>query len=66
MGTKLDLRDCLETIEQLRERRHAPIATMQGLAMAKEIREYNYQFTDICIIKALKISSSSLIVLYIA
>uniref|UniRef100_A0A914XS03 Ras-related C3 botulinum toxin substrate 1 n=1 Tax=Plectus sambesii TaxID=2011161 RepID=A0A914XS03_9BILA len=42
VGTKLDLRECLDTIEKLRERRYAPIATMQGLAMAKEIRAAKY------------------------
>jgi len=42
VGTKLDLRDDLATIEKLRERRMSPITYAQGLAMQKDIKAVKY------------------------
>ncbi|KAF8603979.1 hypothetical protein BDV93DRAFT_555992 [Ceratobasidium sp. AG-I] len=42
VGTKLDLREDQATIEKLRERRMAPIAYQQGVAMAKDIGAVKY------------------------
>jgi len=42
VGTKLDLREDGATIEKLRERRMAPIAYQQGLAMSKDIGAVKY------------------------
>jgi len=41
VGTKLDLRDEKETIEKLKDKKLAPITYPQGLALAKEIGQYN-------------------------
>uniref|UniRef100_A0A1I8B0L5 Rac family small GTPase 2 n=1 Tax=Meloidogyne hapla TaxID=6305 RepID=A0A1I8B0L5_MELHA len=41
-GTKLDLREDPKTVEKLRERRLAPISTVQGHQMAKDIKAVKY------------------------
>lgn len=38
----MDLREDPKTLEKLRERRLAPVSTVQGLQMAKEIRAWKY------------------------
>jgi len=42
VGTKLDLREDVATIERLRERRMAPIAYSQGVQMARDIKAVKY------------------------
>ena len=42
MGTHLELRDDMETIEKLREKRLAPITYPQGLLLQKEISAVKY------------------------
>jgi small GTP-binding protein len=42
VGTKLDLRDDMETIERLNEKNQAPITFSQGMAMAEKIRAIKY------------------------
>lgn len=42
VGTKLDLRDDEETISKLTERKQAPIAYSQGVALAREIGAVKY------------------------
>ena len=42
VGTKLDLRDDLDTIEKLREKRLTPITAKQGEAMAIEMAAFKY------------------------
>jgi len=42
IGTKLDLREDMATIEKLRERRMAPIQYQQGVAMARDIGAVKY------------------------
>ena len=42
MGTKLDLRDDEKTIEELKEKRLAPITYQQGLQMMEEIGAVKY------------------------
>ena len=42
VGTKLDLRDDMKTLEKLKERKLQPITYPQGLAMAKEIASVKY------------------------
>eukprot|EP01136_Pigoraptor_vietnamica_P037303 Opistho-1_new@105094 len=42
VGTKLDLREDKDAIEKLKEKKLAPIAYTQGLAMAKEIGSNKY------------------------
>lgn len=42
VGTKLDLRDDKETLDKLRDKKLAPIAFPQGLAMMKEIGAIKY------------------------
>jgi len=42
VGTKLDLREDVATVNKLRERRMAPIAYPQGMAMSKDIGAVKY------------------------
>ncbi len=42
VGTKLDLRDDKEQIEQLKREKESPISFPQGLRMMKEIRARKY------------------------
>jgi len=42
VGTKLDLREDRETVEKLREKKLAPIATTSALQMAKELAAVKY------------------------
>ena len=42
VGTKLDLREDIETIEKLKDKRLAPITRPQGLAMAKDMGAIRY------------------------
>jgi len=42
VGTKLDLRDDKEVIQELKVRNQAPIKTEQGIAMAKQIGAVKY------------------------
>ena len=42
VGTKLDLREDEETIEELKEKRLAPVTYPQGLAMAKDVGAAKY------------------------
>jgi len=42
VGTKLDLREDVATVNKLRERRMAPITYPQGVAMAKDINAVKY------------------------
>ena len=42
VGTKLDLRDDEKTIEELKEKRLAPITYQQGLQMMEEIGAVKY------------------------
>ena len=42
VGTKLDLRDDKETIEELKKRRQAPVTYAQGLKMGKEVGAVKY------------------------
>ena len=42
VGTKLDLRDDVETVERLREKRLQPISEQKGHALATELRGYKY------------------------
>ena len=42
VGTKLDLRDDEKTIEELEEKRLAPITYQQGLQMMEEIGAVKY------------------------
>ena len=51
VGTKLDLRDDKETIEELKEKEQMPITFPQGLAMMKEIGAIKYLGMTIIIIK---------------
>jgi Ras-related C3 botulinum toxin substrate 1 len=41
-GTKLDLRNCPETLTFLRDRGQAPVAAEEGAALAKELGAYAY------------------------
>ena len=41
-GTKLDLRDDKDTVEELREQKMSPISTAQGLQMSREIKAVKY------------------------
>ena len=42
VGTKLDLREDIETIEKLKDKRLAPITYPQGLALAKDLGAIRY------------------------
>ncbi len=42
VGTKIDLRDDLETLDVLRERRQRPIKSEEGHALAKEMNAIKY------------------------
>lgn len=41
-GTKIDLRDDIETIEQLQKQNLQPIKREQGIKLAKKIKAYTY------------------------
>jgi cell division control protein 42 len=42
VGTKIDLRDDLVTLEELRKKGEMPISTEQGQALATEIKAIKY------------------------
>jgi small GTP-binding protein len=54
IGTKIDLRDDLETIEKLRQKGQQPIAWEQGEQLAREIRASSYMECSALTQKGLK------------
>ena len=54
VGTKLDLRSDIDTIDRLKDKRLAPITYPQGLAMAKDINAIKYLECSALTTKGLK------------